>query len=141
MGTPAIKHAADSLAAGVKAGAKEAKKLSESVKNQAKNLVNSKTISQRGMSHVFEGHVTGVPKKGTSIFNKNINVKELIRDTLTDSGSKISINTGNRSGFVFEKRYAQIIGYTGNKELHTLRVVIDEKGELVTAFPVKEYAK
>ena len=47
-------------------------------------------------------------------------------------------NTNNRSGYIFEQTFIKGIGTNSKgKVLYTMKVVIDEIGNVVTAFPIK----
>ena len=47
-------------------------------------------------------------------------------------------NTAGREGYIFEQTFSNPIGTSSNgKLLYTLKVVIDETGDVITAFPKK----
>ncbi|BBK78759.1 hypothetical protein [Clostridium butyricum] len=47
-------------------------------------------------------------------------------------------NTGDRSGYIFEQTFKDAIGVNSKgKSIYTLKVVIDESGNVITAFPKK----
>lgn len=72
-----------------------------------------------------------------SKFIKNFDIKKAIKETLTDSKSIVSLNTNGRKGFVFIKNFGEKIGTEGGKSLNRMKVVIDEYGKVVTAYPIK----
>lgn len=51
---------------------------------------------------------------------------------------KIGPNTAGREGYIFEQTFSNPIGTNSKgKPLYTLKVVIDEAGNVITAFPKK----
>lgn len=47
-------------------------------------------------------------------------------------------NTAGREGYIFEQTFTNAIGTSSKgKPLYTLKVVIDEAGNVITAFPKK----
>lgn len=47
-------------------------------------------------------------------------------------------NTAGREGYIFERLFSYPIGTSSKgKPLYTLKVVIDEAGNVITAFPKK----
>lgn len=71
------------------------------------------------------------------LFIKNFDKKKAIKETLTDSKSIVSLNTNGRKGFIFIKNFGEKIGTEGGKSLNRMKVVIDEYGKVVTAYPIK----
>ncbi|MCG3110880.1 MAG: hypothetical protein MCM46_03545 [Candidatus Manganitrophus sp. SB1] len=82
------------------------------------------------------GYKTTVP--GKSRFVKDFDVRAGIDFVLRSPDARIRANTEGRRGFIFEVTYHKKIGISPEKKpLKTLRVVIDEAGRVITAFPVK----
>ncbi|MCG3116232.1 MAG: hypothetical protein LLH30_11175 [Candidatus Manganitrophus sp. SA1] len=82
------------------------------------------------------GYKTTVP--GKSRFVKDFDVRAGIDFVLKSPDARIRANTEGRRGFIFEVTYHKKIGISPEKKpLKTLRVVIDEAGRVITAFPVK----
>ena len=75
--------------------------------------------------------------RNKSKFIKNFDIKKAIKETLTDSKSIVSLNTNGRKGFIFIKNFGEKIGTDGGKSLNRMKVVIDEYGKVVTAYPIK----
>ena len=75
--------------------------------------------------------------RNKSKFIKNFDIKKAIKETLTDSKSIVSLNTNGRKGFIFIKNFGEKIGTEGGKSLNRMKVVIDEYGKVVTAYPIK----
>ena len=75
--------------------------------------------------------------RNKSKFIKNFDIKKAIKETLTDSKSIVSLNTNGRKGFIFIKNFEEKIGTEGGESLNRMKVVIDEYGKVVTAYPIK----
>ncbi|WP_442560335.1 hypothetical protein [Catonella sp.] len=75
--------------------------------------------------------------KNKSKFVKNFDIKWAIKETLTSSASTISNNINGRKGYIFIKNFYGKIGTEGIKSLNKMKVVIDEYGNVVTAYPIK----
>ena len=75
--------------------------------------------------------------RNKSKFIKNFDIKKAIKETLTDSKSIVSLNTNGRKGFIFIKNFGEKISTEGDKSLNRMKVVIDEYGKVVTAYPIK----
>lgn len=87
--------------------------------------------------HIVKLHSFYSKEKNKSKFIKNFDIKKAIKETLTDSKSIVSLNTNGRKGFVFIKNFGEKIGTEGGKSLNRMKVVIDEYGKVVTAYPIK----
>jgi len=69
---------------------------------------------------------------------KGFDVREGIDYVLKSPDARIRENTEGRRGYIFEVTYRTRVGISPErKPLRTLRVVIDQAGHVVTAFPVK----
>lgn len=69
-------------------------------------------------------------------FSSSFDIRKGIDDTLRGSDSLILPNTGGRSGYMFIKKYSGPIGYNKRgKPQYNLKVVLDESGNVTTAFP------
>jgi len=87
-------------------------------------------------NHILDRHGAGSNYINKSQFSSDYDILQGIDDTLTGSNSIVKPNTGGRSGFIFENTYSNPIGIGAKgKMLNTLKVVIDESGNVVTAFP------
>ncbi len=93
--------------------------------------------------HILERHGPESKYGGKGKFHANFNIKEGIDDAVTGEDSVQKPNapdsTGKpRSGTIFEKTYNKQIGIDNKgKPAHTIRVVLDPKGKVITAFPIK----
>ncbi|MCF2620186.1 hypothetical protein JQM63_10225 [Oscillibacter valericigenes] len=87
--------------------------------------------------HIVKLHSFYSKEKNKSKFIKNFDIKKAIKETLTDSKSIVSQNTNGRKGFIFIKNFGEKIGTEGGKSLNRMKVVIDEYGKVVTAYPIK----
>lgn len=87
--------------------------------------------------HIVKLHSFYSKEKNKSEFIKNFDIKKAIKETLTDSKSIVSQNTNGRKGFIFIKNFGEKIGTEGGKSLNRMKVVIDEYGKVVTAYPIK----
>lgn len=100
---------------------------------------NYKLVDERFTGHILENHGAHSVKPQKSKFYEDFNIKKSIDDTLKGSYvDSIRPNTHGRPGYIFEKAYKNPIGvdYDGTV-LYKIRVVIDETGNVKTAFPVK----
>ena len=62
----------------------------------------------------------------------------IIDSTLTGDNFIVGPNTAGREGYIFEQTFSNPIGTNSKgKPLYTLKVVIDEAGNVITAFPKK----
>ena len=90
-------------------------------------------------NHIVERHGSGgtsFPNK--SKFNADYNIKNGINDALTSPDSVVKPNTAGRRGYIFEYTSPDPIGTNPKgKPINTIKVVIDELGNVVTAFPKK----
>lgn len=95
---------------------------------------------ERYLEHIVERHGFGStykPKK-ESKFIQSFDIKKGIKDALTDLSINPKPNTYNRAGFIFEKVYDKVIGVAPDgTKLYKLKVVLDEAGNVVTAYPIK----
>lgn len=97
-------------------------------------ILSNKTLFEHILAR--HGYKTTVP--GKSRFVKDFDVRAGIDFVLKSPDARIRANTEGRRGFIFEVTYHKKIGVSPEKKpLKTLRVVIDEAGRVVTAFPVK----
>lgn len=100
---------------------------------------NYKLSDKRFTEHILENHGPQAVKPKKSKFYEHFDIKESIDDTLKGSFiDSIGPNTHGRPGYIFEKVYKNPIGvdYDGTV-LYKIRVVIDEAGNVKTAFPIK----
>lgn len=94
-------------------------------------------ITKSTLSHIELRHAPSSKEnagKFASSFYKNI--ENEIRLMLKND-TVIRNNTRGRSGYIFEKSYNKVIGKENGKNLYKLRVILNEKGYVVTAFPFK----
>lgn len=72
-----------------------------------------------------------------SKFNPDYNIKNGINTALTNDGATIT-SSKQAPGYIFEYTYETAIGVNqrGNP-VNTIRVVIDEIGNVITEYPIK----
>lgn len=88
--------------------------------------------------HILARHGPEATLPGKSRFLKGFDVRAGIDFVLKSPDARIRESTEGRRGFLFEEHYRTSIGISPEKKkLKTLRVVIDEQGRVITAFPVK----
>lgn len=123
------------------ANAKSPQELEEeaALRKRARRAADRYALSNRTLfDHILarHGYKTTVP--GKSRFVKDFDVRAGIDFVLKSPDARIRANTEGRRGFIFEVTYHKKIGISPEKRpLKTLRVVIDEAGRVITAFPVK----
>ena len=89
-------------------------------------------------NHILDRHGPGSTYASKSHFNANFDIKRGIESTLKGDSFIVGPNTGGRSGYIFEQTFDSPIGVSSKgKYLYTLKVVIDEVGNVITAFPKK----
>lgn len=89
-------------------------------------------ITASAWQHVMDRHTPdGAKNAGTSIFYPQVNIRALIKD------SELITPVPESNGYVtreFDAGYT--IGYQGNRQTSTYRVVATQSGKLVTAYPI-----
>ena len=89
-------------------------------------------------NHILDRHGSQSQLKNKSHFNLDFDIKEGIDSTLKGDNFIVKPNTNVRDGYIFEQTFKNPIGIDSKgKPLNTLKVVIDESGNVVTAFPKK----
>jgi len=109
----------------------------ESKLQEVSNLAdNYKLSEEQYINHIVERHGPYSSYTNKSHFNSDFDIKNGINSTLRGGNSIIKTNTNGRSGYIFEQTFPSAIG-TNKKgiPLNTLKVVIDENGSVITAFP------
>lgn len=95
---------------------------------------------ERYLEHIVERHGYGStykPKK-ESKFIQSFDIRKGIKDALTDHSIVPKPNTYNRAGYIFEKVYDKVIGTAPDgTKLYKLKVVLDDAGNVITAYPIK----
>jgi hypothetical protein len=127
------------------------------LRKRARRAADQYTLSNKTFfEHIMQRHGPASTVPGKSRFVKGFDVRAGIDFVLKSADARIRANTdglGNgsatrglekgsatrgRRGFIFEVTYHKKIGISPEKKpLKTLRVVIDEAGRVITAFPVK----
>ena len=73
-----------------------------------------------------------------SHFNECFDIRNGIDKTLRGDNFVVGPNTAGREGYIFERSFIEPIGVNSKgKTLYTLKAVIDETGNVITAFPKK----
>jgi RHS repeat-associated protein len=107
----------------------------EEVDQLAKNYnLNDETFN----AHILDRHGPNSTVANKSKFNSDFDIKQGIDDTLSGADSLIKPNSYGRDGYIFQKNYDSPIGVNKfNDPVSTLKVVLDEGGNVITAFPIK----
>ena len=89
-------------------------------------------------NHMLDRHGPNSAYGNKSHFNTNFDIREGIDSTLKGENFVVGPNTAGREGYIFEQTFANPIGTSSKgKPLYTLKVVVDEAGNVITAFPKK----
>ena len=89
-------------------------------------------------NHILDRHGPNSTYGNKSHFNADFDIRNGIDSTLTGDKSIVGPNTAGREGYIFEQTFSNPIGTNSKgKPLYTLKVVIDEAGNVITAFPKK----
>ena len=89
-------------------------------------------------NHILDRHGPNSLYGNKSHFNADFDIKNGIDSTLKGDNFIIKYNTAGRGGYIFEQTFTNPIGTNSKgKPLYTIKVVIDEVGNVVTAFPKK----
>lgn len=89
-------------------------------------------------NHILDRHGPNSIYGNKSHFNADFDIKKGIDSTLKGDNFIIKSNTAGRDGYIFEQTFIDPIGTSNKgKPLYTIKVVIDEYGNVVTAFPKK----
>lgn len=87
-------------------------------------------------NHILDRHGPNSSYGNKSHFNSNFDIKGGIGSTLKGDNFLLKPNTAGRDGYIFERTFKDPIGMSNKgKPLYSLKVVIDESGNVVTAFP------
>lgn len=89
-------------------------------------------------NHILDRHGPNSTYGNKSHFNADFDIRNSIDSTLTGDNFIVGPNTAGREGYIFEQIFSNPIGTNSKgKPLYTLKVVIDEAGNVITAFPKK----
>lgn len=89
-------------------------------------------------NHILDRHGPNSTYGNKSHFNADFDIRNSIDSTLTGDNFIVDPNTAGREGYIFEQTFSNPIGTNSKgKPLYTLKVVIDEAGNVITAFPKK----
>ena len=90
-------------------------------------------------NHILDRHGPNSTYGNKSHFNADFDIRNSIDSTLTGDNFIVGPNTAGREGYIFEQTFSNPIGTNSKgKPLYTLKVVIDEAGNVITAFPKKQ---
>lgn len=88
------------------------------------------------VNHILKRHGSDSLDPRKSHFLKGFNIKEAIDILLKGDDFFLFPNTSGRGGYIFEKVFDEAIGMSKSGKLqYILKVVIDELGNVITAFP------
>ncbi|MBV8143188.1 MAG: hypothetical protein JOZ60_14205 [Verrucomicrobia bacterium] len=94
-------------------------------------------FTQRAIRHIEERHWPDSPAQGAGKFAPGI-TEDSLRELVTEAvaNGQVRQNTHGRPGKIYEYAFSHAIGVTidGNPA-HRLRVVVNQRNRLVTAFP------
>lgn len=89
-------------------------------------------------NHILDRHGPNSTYSNKSHFMADFDIKDAIDSTLRGDNFIVGPNTNERAGYIFEQTFSYQIGTNSKGQpLYTLKVVIDEAGNVVTAFPKK----
>ena len=89
-------------------------------------------------NHILDRHGPNSTYGNKSHFTADFDIKDAIDSTLRGDNFIVGPNTNGRAGYIFEQTFSYQIGTNSKGQpLYTLKVVIDEAGNVVTAFPKK----
>lgn len=103
----------------------------------SKPFGNYKLTDEQFIEHIVKRHGPESIYPWRSKFSKGIDIRSYIHDVLTDANSRSLANTGGRPGRIIIKSYPYTIGFNAKgKPLNAIKVVLDEYGNVITAYPV-----
>ena len=112
--------------------------------NKVSKLADNYTLTDETyQEHIVDNHsVLGKNTKNRSIFSPNFDIKYGINSALKNPDiikpNTPSMAGKSRLGYIFEKEFPYEIGVKSNgKEVTSIKVVINETGKVVTAYPYK----
>ena len=89
-------------------------------------------------NHILKLHGPNSVYNNKSHFVEDFDIKTAIDSTLMGDNFIVGPNTNGRAGYIFEQTFSYQIGTNSRgNPLYTIKVVIDELGNVVTAFPKK----
>lgn len=103
------------------------------------DLADNYTLSDDTFNnHILDRHGPNSKYGNKSHFNADFDIREGIDSTLRGDNFVVGPNTAGRERYIFEQTFSNTIGTSSSgKPLYTLKVVIDENGNVITAFPKK----
>ena len=103
------------------------------------DLADNYTLSDDTFNnHILNRHGPNSTYRNKSHFNADFDIRNGIDSTLKGDNFIVGPNTAGREGYIFEQTFTNPIGTNSKgKPLYTLKVVIDEAGNVITAFPKK----
>ena len=103
------------------------------------NLADNYNLSDDTFNnHILDRHGLNSTYGNKSHFNADFDIRDGIDSTLKGENFVVGPNTAGREGYIFEQTFTNPIGTSSKgKPLYTLKVVIDEAGNVITAFPKK----
>ena len=101
------------------------------------NLADNYNLSDDTFNnHILDRHGLNSTYGNKSHFNADFDIRDGIDSTLKGENFVVGPNTAGREGYIFEQTFTNPIGTSSKgKPLYTLKVVIDEAGNVITAFP------
>jgi DNA-binding PadR family transcriptional regulator len=109
-------------------------------KEYVKSILDRAVISRKQIdSHIIPAHgfASNMPHK--SKFVEHFSIKRGVKDTINHSDTVISRDIHDDTRLILEKDYGRTIGYDSlGNPTNILRVVMQDNGFVITAFPVQE---
>ena len=133
----------EGAAKGAESAAEDAGKVVESGSGskfqEVFDLADNYTLSDDTFdNHILDRHGPNSTYGNKSHFNADFDIRDSIDSTLTGDNFIVGPNTAGREDYIFEQTFSNPIGTNSKgKPLYTLKVVIDEAGNVITAFPQK----
>ncbi len=94
-------------------------------------------IDQRAINHIMERHWPDSPAPGAGKYASGMTVdllKQMVNETVANG--RLRHNTNGRPGQIFEYDFGHPIGIKINgRPAYRLRAVVNDRNQLVTAFP------
>ena len=111
----------------------------ESKLQEVFDLVDNYTLSDDTFNnHILDRHGPNSTYRNKSHFDVDFDIRKGIDSTLRGDNFVVGPNTAGREGYIFEQTFISPIGTNSKgKPLYTLKAIINELGDVITAFPKK----
>ena len=111
----------------------------ESKLQEVFDLADNYTLSDDTFNnHILDRHGPNSTYRNKSHFDVDFDIRKGIDSTLRGDNFVVGPNTAGREGYIFEQTFISPIGTNSKgKPLYTLKAIINELGDVITAFPKK----